>query len=208
MRLAHVVALAVALVAPAQALAIGSQANSSVPAHVLLVGLASGAADTTTGAFLIVIRDVSNNPVPGERIEFRLLNCPGARVAVDQRLPGVTSRCATHGILATTALDGSARMAAVGGGDPAGPHGAGPCAQVYAGGAFMGDVRVAYLDLDGLQGMGSNDLSIWLTDFGTGEPIGRSDFNGDQALGSDDLSVWLTLWAGATSVESPAAYCP
>ncbi len=208
MRLNQVAALAAALIAPAQALAIGSKANSSVPAHILLVGVAEGLADTTTGAFLIVIRDVSNNPIAGEPIEFRLLNCPGARVAVDQFQPGVTSRCATHGILTSTGADGSARFAAVGGGDPAGPHGAGTCAQVYARGAWMGDVRVAYLDLDGSNGLGANDISIWLSDFGTGEPIGRSDFNGDQALGADDLSVWLDIWAKATSVQSPSAYCP
>src|SRR5512145_811103 len=128
MRFTHVIALVLALGVPAEALAIGSPANSTVPSHVLLVGLAQGVPDTASGAFLIVIRDLSNNPIPGAGVEFRLLNCPGARVAVDQRQTGITSRCDTHGILATTDINGSVRMAAVGGGDPAGPHGAGVCA--------------------------------------------------------------------------------
>ena len=208
MRVTHVIALTIALVAPAEALAIGSAALSTVPSHVLLVGLDMGVADTTTGAFLIVIRDLANNPIPGTNVEIRLLNCPGARVAVDQRQPGITSRCVTHGILATTDLNGSTRFAAVGGGDPAGPHGTGACASVYAGGVLMGDVRVAYLDLDGSSGMGANDISIWLSDFGTGEPIGRSDFNGDQVLTADDLSVWFGIWGTGTQTASPASYCP
>jgi len=127
---------------------------------------------------------------------------------VDQRQTGITSRCDTHGILATTDINGSVRMAAVGGGDPAGPHGAGVCAAVFAGGSRMGDVRVAYLDLDGSSGMGANDVSIWLSDFGTGEAIGRSDFNGDLALTADDLSVWFGIWGLGNQSQSPATYCP
>lgn len=200
--------LLLALGAPA-AHAIPSAALSTIPSHVLLVGLAEGVPDTTIGAFTIVVRDGTNNPMPGEPVEFRILNCPGARLATDQLQPGVSTRCATHGVTAVTDLNGWVRFAVVGGGDPSAPHGAGPCATVYAGpGVTLGTVRVAYLDLDGSGGLGAGDLSVWLSDFGTAEAIGRSDWNGDQALTADDLSLWLQIWGDAHQVQSPASYCP
>ena len=203
-----VLAAVAAMLWQSPARAVSSPANSTVPPFVLLEGHAQGVPDTTTGAILIVARDFANNPVPGRTIEFRILNCPGARLGLDQLQPGVSTRCATHGVTAFTNLDGIVRFAVLGGGDPSGPPGTGPCAQIYSGGVLIGTSRVAYLDLDGSGGLGAQDMCLWLTDFGTGEPIGRSDFNGDQVLTGDDLSLWLTYWGDALSVQSPAAYCP
>ena len=50
---------------------------------------------------------------------------------------------------------------------------------MFASGVLLGTATLAYVDLDGSDGMGGNDISLWLTDFGSGEPIGRSDFDGD-----------------------------
>src|SRR6185369_6614987 len=107
-----------------------------------------------------------------------------------------------------TNLSGEVRMTAVGGGTPGAPPGAGPCAQVFAGGVPLGTVTLAYLDLDGSGGLGSNDISIWLTDFGSGEVRGESDFDGDNQLTVLDLSLWLSVWSAAGSTESPASFCP
>lgn len=193
---------------PHSAHAVTSPGNSTLPAFVLMVGLREGVADTTVGAFTIVARDAAGVPEPGKTIEFRILNCPAARLASDQRQAGVSTRCATHGVTAVTDANGMVRFAVVGGSEAQGLHGMGPCAQVYSNGLAIGTVRIAYLDLDGSEGLGANDVSIWLADFGTGEPIGRSDFNGDTLLTADDLSVWLTVWGEGRQVESPAAYCP
>ena len=96
----------------------------------------------------------------------------------------------------------------MGGGDANAPHGAGPCAGIYADGVILGLVPVAYMDLDGVQGLGAGDLSVWLSDFVTGDPIGRSDFDGDGSLGALDLSLWLTAWSGGRQVHSAGPYCP
>jgi hypothetical protein len=200
--------LALSALFPCAAHAATSPANSTIPSFVLMVGLREGVPDTTLGAFTIVARDFANNPDVGKLIEFRILNCPAARLAADQLQPGISTRCATHGVTAITDVNGMVRFAVVGGSEIDGLHGMGPCAQVYSGGVAIGTARVAYLDLDGSGGLGANDLAVWLSDFGTGEPIGRSDFNGDQQLTADDLSVWLQIWADGRQVESPAAYCP
>jgi hypothetical protein len=201
-------AVLLALLLPHAARALTSPANSTLPFHVLMVGLREGVPDTTLGAFTIVARDANGTPEPGKTIEFRILNCPAARLATDQAQPGVSTRCATWGVTAVTDLNGIVRFAVVGGSEAQGLHGMGPCAQVYSNGLAIGTVRVAYLDLDGSGGLGANDISVWLADFATGEPIGRSDFNGDTFLTADDLSVWLQIWGDGRQVESPAAYCP
>ena len=197
-----------ALSIPGSTHAVTSPGNSTIPSFVLMVGLREGVPDTTVGAFTIVARDAAGVPEPGKTIEFRILNCPAARLATDQLQAGVSTRCATHGVTAVTDLDGAVRFAVVGGSEAQGLHGMGPCAQVYSNGLAIGTVRIAYLDLDGGGGLGANDVSVWLSDFATGEPIGRSDFNGDQLLTADDLSVWLQVWGDGRQVESPAAYCP
>lgn len=199
---------AFALLLPCDAHAVTSPGNSTIPSHVLMVGVREGVPDTTVGAFTIVARDAGGVPEPGKLIEFRILNCPAARLATDQGQPGVSTRCATWGVTAVTDLNGMVRFAVVGGSEAQGLHGMGPCAQVYSNGLPIGTVRVAYLDLDGSGGLGANDVSVWLQDFATGEPIGRSDFNADTLLTADDLSVWLQVWGDGRQVESPAAYCP
>ena len=185
-----------------------SPANCTLPGHILLVGASYGVPDTTLGLFEIVVRDLANVPEPDRLVEVRFLNCPGARVAADQLQAAVSSKCSTHGITGISGADGSVRMTAVGGGDPTAGHGMGGCAGVYAGGVLLGFVSVAYLDEDGAYGLGAGDLSIWLSDFVTGDPIGRSDFDGDGALGAMDVSLWLTVWTSGRQTKSATIYCP
>ena len=202
-------ALMGAALAPALALAgPPSAANSTIPRHVLLVGMTAGVPDAAMGEFVVIVRDATDTPEPDRLVEVRFLNCPGARVASDQGQAEVSARCETHGITAMNGNDGSVRMIAVGGGDPSAGHGMGGCAGIYAGGVLLGFVSVAYLDEDGSGGLGAGDLAIWLGDFATQEPIGRSDFDGDGALGASDLSLWLTAFASGRQDQSVAQYCP
>ena len=202
-------ALVLAFLAAGEASAVPSAANSSVPAHVLLVGRAGDLADTTAGAFSVVVRDAANNPVAARVVELRLINCPDARLSSQSYAPATTIRCDTHGVLQTTNLYGEVRMTAVGGGTPGIASATGPCAQVYAApGILLGNVAVAYLDLDGDGGTGSGDLSLWLADFASGEPRSRSDYDGDGTLSAADLSIWLGIFAAGHSDESAATYCP
>ena len=188
--------------------AVPSPALSHIPSHILLVGRSGDLADTTSGAFLVVVHDATNNPVRSSQVEVRILNCPGARLGSQSYAPGTTIKCSTLGVLGTTDTNGEVRITLVGGGTPGSPPGSGPCVQVFASGVPLGSATLAYVDLDGSGGTGSDDLSLWLTDFGLGEPIGRSDFDGDGLIGAADLSLWLTVWGAAGSAQSPASYCP
>lgn len=200
--------LVVALAGAPCALAVPNPALSKIPTHILLVGRVADLADTTDGAFSVVVHDAANNPVARSNVEVRLLNCPGARISSQAYEPGTTSRCDTHGVLQSADLHGEVRMTAVGAGTPGAAPGGGPCAQIFAGGVLLGTATVAYLDMDGAGGLGANDMSLWLSDYALGEPIGRSDFDGDGQLTANDLSVWLELWSQARSKQSAAAFCP
>ena len=188
--------------------AIPSPAFSHVPSHMLLVGRTGDLADTTGGAFLVVVHDATDAPVVNSTVEVRILNCPGARLSSQAYDAGSTIRCGTAGVLRATDAHGEARFTLVGAGTPGSPPGGGPCVQVFASGVFLGTASLAYLDQDGSGGMGTNDISLWLGDFALGEPIGRSDYDGDGQLGAGDLSIWLGFWGAAGSLESAANFCP
>jgi hypothetical protein len=188
--------------------AIPSAANSSIPSHVVMVGRLAALADTGLGSFTIVVRDLANNPIANATVEFRVLNCEGARLSANPLQPGVTARCATHGYTAVSDVHGEVRMCLVGGGTVGSPPGTGPCAQVFAAGVLLGTSSVAFFDLDGAGGVAINDLSQWLTDFGLNEPISRSDFDGSGNVTISDLSVWLDAWSRGTSAEGATSYCP
>jgi len=206
-QLLRLTACAVVLLA-SRSHAVPSPARSSIPSHMLLVGRLGDLADTTFGAFTVVVRDLANNPVANSNVEVRILNCPGARLSSESYDPPSTIRCSTAGLMRTTDALGEARFTLVGGGTPGSPPGAGPCVQVFASGVLLGTASLAYVDLDGSGGMGSNDISLWFGDFATGEPIGRSDIDGDGQDDISDLSLWLEIWGAAGSRQSPASYCP
>jgi hypothetical protein len=203
------VALLAAVSIATVAHAVPTAANSFVPSHMLLMGRSGDLADTTSGAFTIVVRDAANAPVAGSVVEVRILNCPGVRLSAQTYDAGSSIRCGTAGVLKTTNLFGEVRMTLVGGGIAGGPAGAGACVQVFASGVPIGGASLAYLDLDGSGGMGGHDISLWLADVGSGEDIiGRGDYDGSGTLGANDLSIWLMLWGAGGSAESAAAYCP
>ena len=188
--------------------AVPSAANSRIPSHILLVGRQLELADTSSGAFTVTVHDVANVPVANSTVEVRILNCPGARLSTQTYVPGSTIRCGTAGVLGTTDGNGEVRLTVVGGGQAGAPAGAGPCVQIFASGVPLGTATLAYLDMDGSSGVGATDLALWLTDFGSGEDIGRSDYDGDGLLSAGDLSVWLTVWGAGDSDQSAASYCP
>jgi hypothetical protein len=119
--------LSSALVVLAQsAHAIPSAANSHIPSHILLVGRKLDLADTSSGAFTVIVHDAANTPVANSTVEVRILNCPGARLSTQSYVPGGTIRCGTAGVLGTTDANGEVRLTVVGGGLAGAPAGAGP----------------------------------------------------------------------------------
>jgi len=56
--------------------------------------------------------------------------------------------------------------------------------------------------------VGINDLSVWLSDFGSLQNYGRSDFDGSGFLGVNDFSMWLSSYGSIAQLESCAGTCP
>jgi len=81
-------------------------------------------------------------------------------------------------------------------------------AKVLAKGVLLALPSVASFDLDGSGGVGAGDLSVWLSDFGSGVPYERSDFDGSGTIGAADLSEWLGVFGAGGSAQSCGASCP
>ena len=181
--------------------------NSTVPPCISLVG-SNGAAASSKGTFEVIVRDLANNPVPGVQVTVDLGNAPDLHLCAQQLAPGIIMDCpADHASVITDAA-GRARFTLLGSGVAA-PTGSGlNNGRIYADGTLIGSPTVSAFDLDGVSGVGANDFSLWLSDFFTGLPLGRSDYDCSGNVGANDLSVWLTEFGSAASSVSCAASCP
>jgi len=181
--------------------------NSTTPACISLVGSTGSIADAG-GDFLVVVRDLANNPLAGASVVIDLSGAPDLAICADQLDPAATVDCVQKTVRKTTATDGSVHFTVLGGSNGAGNAasllGAG---KIYANGTLIQSPTVSAFDLDGSGGVGANDLSAWLGDFGSGQPYGRSDYDCSGNVGANDLSLWLNAFAGGTMVESCATHC-
>jgi hypothetical protein len=199
----------VLLLSPHVSLAGGPAAqNSTVPASITLVGSFAGTPDAT-GMFTVVARDPANNPLNGASIVLDLSGCTDLSICADQMDAFTSVNCAAKTVRKFTNLTGSVTFIVLGG-----SSGAGSAstmlggARIYGNGTLLGSPTVASLDLDGVHGVAINDLSVWLSDFASGTPFGRSDFDGSGAVDINDLSVWLTAYGAAGSTQGCTASCP
>jgi hypothetical protein len=195
---------------PARAQGVPSPANSTVPAMIALVGATNGVPADAKGAFEVTIRDLANNPVAGAPVIVDLSNLPELHLCADPLDPDAIVDCAMKRVTKHTDALGRVRFTLLGGSvsDPPvrSPHGSG---RIHWGGVMLiGAPTVAAYDLDGANGVGVNDLSLWLEDFGTGLDIGRGDYDGSGHLGVNDLSLWLGVFGSNACLESCAAACP
>jgi hypothetical protein len=181
--------------------------NSTVPACISLVG-SDGAAGSAVGTFDVIVRDLANNPQPGIHVTVDLSVAPDLRLCAFQPAPGVFVDCPAGKATVVTDANGLARFTLLGGST----GGTGSTllngGRIYADGTLLASPTVSAYDLDGASGVGANDLSLWLTDFGTGNPYGRSDYDCSGGLGANDLSFWLTAYGSGTQSVSCAATCP
>ncbi len=182
--------------------------NSTVPPCITLVG-SDGVTASATGAFVVIIRDLANNPVPGVRVSVDLSSATDLHFCADQLDPGLILDCPTNTVSALTDATGTARFTLLGGGNGSvGTGSLGNAGRIYADGFLIGSPTVSAYDLDGSAGVGANDLSLWLSDFGTGEPYGRSDYDCGGGLGGNDLSFWLSAYGRGAQSLSCGANCP
>ena len=184
-----------------------SPVNSTAPACITLVG-SDGANASALGTFTVIHRDLANNPIAGAQIVVDLSNAPDLRLCAQQVAPGVVMDCPNGRATAITDANGVATFTLLGGSI----GGTGitflNAGRIYADGLLIKSPTVAAYDLDGQSGVGANDLSTWLSDFGTGNPYGRSDYDCSGGLGANDFSFWLSAFGAGTQFVSCAASCP
>jgi hypothetical protein len=180
----------------------------TVPTQVRAVDTQAGVPDHAAGQFVIVIRDLANNVTNGASVVLDLSNLPDVVLCSDQMDPDVTMSCAFHTVRKFTNAQGQATFTLLGSSTGVNDTPSLGAGHVYANGVFVADVAVSVFDLDGASGVGANDLSIWLADFGSGEPHARSDYDGSGTVGAGDLSEWLGVFAAGTSTQSCTTSCP
>jgi hypothetical protein len=185
--------------------------NSTTPPCISLVGASGTVPAHAAGQFEVVVRDIANNPVVGAHVVIFLSGCPDLHLCADQLDPAMDVDCANKRVGKFTSATGTATFTLLGG-----SNGTGNAVELLAGGEIyedgilIGTPTVSAFDLDGRGGVGINDLSVWLTDFGAlGAPaFGRSDFDCSGGLGANDLSVWLTAFGSSAQTQSCGATCP
>ena len=200
------------LAASAAMAGVPSPANSTTPLCISLVGSLSGAPDAA-GSFNIVVRDLANNPLNGASVVIDLSGCGDLSICSDQLDANALVNCGakttrkftdgpgpTLGQVTFIVLGGSN-----GGGNASTLLGGG---RIYANGTLIQSPTVSAFDLDDAGGVGANDLSAWLGDFGSGSAFGRSDYDCSGSIGANDLSLWLGSFGAGTSASSCAVSCP
>ncbi len=208
-RKATLLTVAGLLVASAAMAGVPSAGNSTTPACVTLVGQLAGVPDAAAGQFTVIVRDLANNPLNNASVVVDFSGCTDLSICDDQLDANATVNCAAKTTRKFTDITGSVTFTILGGSNGAGnattlQNGG----RIYANGTLIGSPTVPAYDLDGASGVGANDLSAWLTDFGTGQPYGRSDFDCSGGVGANDLSLWLTQFGNGTSAASCAVACP
>ena len=195
----------------AQAMAkIPDPANSVVPDLITLVGCGASGTPDPLGAFTVVVRDYGGMPHAGQVVVLDFQACPDLRVCAEQSDPNVLVDCASRTVRTFTDSDGRVTLRVIGCATNTGasPGSIGPSLDVYADGVFLKVVRVAALDQNGSGGVNAGDLSLFLSDYFSGQSFARSDYNGDGTLGANDLSRWMTAYFAAGSPMSGGTACP
>jgi hypothetical protein len=185
-----------------------SPANSTVPACVPLVGSSLGVVDAA-GAISITVRDLANNPLNGASVVIDLSGCTDLAICSDQLDAGALVNCAAKTTRKFTDAAGVVSFTVLGGSNGSGNattlmNGA----RIYANGVLIGSPTASAYDLDGAAGVAINDLSAWLSDFGSGNAYGRADYDCSGSVAINDLSSWLTLFGAGASLESCVTACP
>ena len=195
------------LVASVAMAGVPSETNSTKPACISMVGSVAGVPDAA-GQFTVVVRDLANNPLNGASVVIDLSNANDLAICDDQLDVNALVNCAAKTVRKFTDVTGSVTFIVLGG-----SNGGGNAStllnggRIYANGTLIGSPTVSAFDLDGSSGVGANDLSAWLGDFGSGQNYGRSDYDCSGGIGANDLSLWLGAFGSGASAASCAVSC-
>jgi len=182
--------------------------HSKSPARITLVGSTAGVPDAI-GTFTVTAIDLANNPMRNVSVIIDLSGCPDVAICADPLDAAAMVNCVAKMVRKFTDSAGNVSFTVLGAGSGTGdfialPH----SAKIYVNGSLIGSPTAAVLDLDGMNGVGINDLAVWLQDFGADPPRGRSDFDGDGVVDINDLSVWIQAFGAHGSLQGCAARCP
>ncbi|MFN8587503.1 MAG: hypothetical protein U0704_06835 [Candidatus Eisenbacteria bacterium] len=178
-------------------------ATSTIPMFMRVGGFGpTGQPDPAT-EFEVVVRDLANNPIPNALVCVDLGQCAPAVVCGvwSATCDSLDAGAPEHRVFAVTDAAGRVRMRLAGqannpGGGPVSGDGR---ARISVCGMLLGTVPVAFLDQNGGDGTGANDLSAWFGDFEQALWFARSDYDGNGALGANDISVWLGFFGSGSS---------
>jgi len=193
------------LVASAAMAGVPDATLSIKPACISLMGSLAGTADPL-GAFTVVVNDFSGNPINGASVVIDFSNCNDIAICDDQLDVDALVNCGAKTVRKFTDIAGSVSFSLVGGSTGV-ANTLGGGGRIYANGTLIGSPSVSAYDLDGASGVGANDLSKWFTDFGIGQPYGRSDYDCSGGVGANDLSLWFTTFGSGNSAASCALSC-
>ena len=195
------------LAASAAFAGVPSPGNSTVPGCVTLVGSSVGVPDSVAGKFCVTVRDLANNPLNGSSVAIDISGRADLRFCNNQLNANYIQNCAAGTVRAFTNATGVACFTLLGSSQgPAVTLGGG--GRIYADGVLIGTPGVSAYDIDGGSGVGANDLSAWLIDFGSGNAYGRSDYDCSGGVGANDLSLWLITFGTGASSQSCVGVCP
>lgn len=185
--------------------------NQTLPPVVRLVGADVAGHPDTLGIFTVVCRDFANNLMPDARIVVDFTAATDLRLC-DTQVPGLAR--VPRGVEGRTDAQGRMRVAILGCAIPGAPPSGPRAIAFYFHDYFqyfrddywiMGYASGAAFDLNGSQGVGGADFSLWLKAFVSGASPAVADYDGNGAVGGADLSEWLRAFvmAGST-VTCPA----
>lgn len=206
-RKAMLLAACGALAASAAFAGVPSPSTSTVPGCVTLVGSSVGVPDSLAGKFCVTVRDLASNPLNGSSVVIDISGHTDLKFCNNQLNANYIQNCAAGTVRGFTNATGVVCFTLLGSSQgPAVTLGGG--GKIYADGVLIGSPGVAAYDLDGASGVGANDLSAWLIDFGSGNAYGRSDYDCSGGVGANDLSLWLITFGAAASSQSCTGVCP
>lgn len=193
-----------ALLSTAAAAAVPSPGTSSA-SPLLTLGASDGLAPDPALGFVVIVRDLANNPIVGAMVVVDFANCPDV-VLGTLTGPNTVIDCATRTARTFTGAGGRAELRLTGAIGTRSPASIGACARVYGDGVLFATVPVAVLDQDGAEGVDAKDLSLWLHDLYAGTNPARSDLNGDSFVSPSDLPLLFDA-AGRASQDVSAPRC-
>ena len=231
-RKATLLTLCGVLAASAAMASVPSSANSTIgysfcssptQCGIYLVGSKTGVVDPA-GQFVITVRDLANNLIANSTVVVDFSACTRYRASNAQLFAGLTVDNLGRTVRAQTNGSGQATFRIIGGGCVVAPAGntaggsaiSGACARIFADGVLLGSVKTAYPDMDGVSGVGGNDLAAVAGDVfgypGDAANVQRSDYDFSGALNGNDLAKFSSLLFSTNSLSSgtydPAWTCP